>query len=87
MIIHLTSKQIADDIREVCGCSLVSFGKLAKYLGMSPNTARHFLAPVPCYQIGRKRCFMVKDVAKYIESCQAPIDIAAQYDDAPFIIG
>ncbi len=64
-----TKKQIAEDIRQQCG-NLVSFGKVAKYLGMSPHTAREFLEDVPCYCIGRKRCFFAIDLASKLICCE-----------------
>ena len=64
-----TKKQIADDIRAQCG-NLIPFGRLAKYLGLCPNKAREYLADVPAYDMGRKRCFFAIDVAKKLESCQ-----------------
>ena len=65
-----TRRQMADDIEHSCGSRLVSFGKLAKYLGMCPHSAREFLADVPCYNTGKKRCFLVTDVAKKLELCE-----------------
>lgn len=59
-------KQITDDLRQQCG-SVISFNKLAAYLGMSPKTARTFLSDVPCYEMGNKRCFLAVDVAKKLE--------------------
>lgn len=47
-----TRRQIADDIEHSCGSRLVSFGKLAKYLGMCPHSAREFLADVPLSRRG-----------------------------------
>ncbi len=64
-----TKKQIVEDIRQQCG-NLVPFGKAAKYLGMSPHTAREFLEDVPCYCIGRKRCFFAIDLANKLVSCE-----------------
>lgn len=61
-----SKKQIADDLRQQCG-SVISFGKLAEYLHMSPKTARAFLADVPCYDMGKKRCFFAVDVAQKLE--------------------
>lgn len=64
-----TRKQICEDIRQQCG-NLISFGNIARYLGMSPHTARDFLADVPSYATGGKRCFLAIDVAKKLESCE-----------------
>ena len=61
-----TKKEIAADLRAQCG-NVISFNKLAEYLGMAPKTARKFLADVPSYQLGSKRCFLVADVAAKIE--------------------
>ncbi len=60
-----TKKQIQEDIKKECG-NLVSFGAAAKYLGLSPHTARDYLADVPCYPIGNKRCFLAIDLANKI---------------------
>lgn len=62
-------KQIADDLRTQCG-NVISFNKLAKYLGMAPKTARKFLADVPSYEMGSKRCFLAVDVAAKIAGLQ-----------------
>lgn len=64
-----TKKQIADDLRAQCG-NMISFGQLARYLGLCPHTARAYLADVPAYDMGRKRCYLAIDVAKKLESCQ-----------------
>lgn len=64
-----SKKQIADDLRQQCG-SVISFNKLAAYLNMSPKTARAFLADVPCYDMGKKRCFFAVDVARKLEGLQ-----------------
>lgn len=60
-------KKLADDLRAQCG-NVISFNKLADYLGMAPKTARKFLADVPSYQLGSKRCFLAIDVAAKLES-------------------
>ena len=59
-------KKLADDLRAQCG-NVISFNKLAEYLGMAPKTARKFLEDVPSYQLGNKRCFLAVDVAAKIE--------------------
>ena len=64
-----TKKQIADDLRTQCG-SVISFNKMAAYLGMSPKTARKFLADVPSYDMGKKRCFLAIDMAAKIAGQQ-----------------
>ena len=61
-----TKKEIAADLRVQCG-TVISFNKLAAYLGMAPKTARKFLADVPSYEMGNKRCFLAVDVAAKIE--------------------
>ena len=62
-------KQIADDLRTQCG-NVISFNKLAKYLNMAPKTARKFLADVPSYEMGNKRCFLAVEVAAKIAGLQ-----------------
>lgn len=64
-----SKKQIADDLRAQCG-NVISFNKLAEYLNMAPKTARKFLADVPSYEMGNKRCFLAVDVAAKIEGLQ-----------------
>lgn len=64
-----TKKQIVEDIRQQCG-NLIPFGKAAKYLGMSPHTARAFLEDVPCYNTGQKRCFFAIDLANKLAACE-----------------
>ncbi len=64
-----TKKQIADDLRQQCG-NFISFGELSRYLGMCPSKAREFLADVPAYDTGRKRCYFAIDVAKKLEALQ-----------------
>lgn len=67
-----TKKQITEDLRQQCG-NLISFGKLAKYLGMSPHTARDFLSDVPSYETGGKRCFFAIDVAAKLAGCERAV--------------
>lgn len=67
-----TRKQIADDLRTQCG-KIISFGVLSEYLGMCPKAARKFLADVPSYNMGNKRCFFPIDVARKLESCEMTV--------------
>lgn len=61
-------KQIQAEIQAACGgANLISFGRLAKYLGIAPHTARELLAEVPSYEIGRKKCYFASDVARWLE--------------------
>lgn len=64
-----TKKQIVQDIREQVG-NFVSFGAVARYLGMSPHAARDFLADVPSYDVGKKRCFFAIDLANKLSGCE-----------------
>ena len=64
-----TKKQIADDLRQQCG-NFISFGDLSRYLGMCPSKAREFLADVPAYVTGRKRCYFAIDVATKLAGMQ-----------------
>ena len=64
-----TKKEIVNDIRAQCG-NLLTTKQVGKYLGLSPKTVRDFLAEVPCYDMGRKRCYMAIDVANRIAAAQ-----------------
>lgn len=64
-------KQIQSELQAASGgAKVISFGRLAKYLGISPHTARKLLADVPSYEIGHKRCFFASDVARWLENKQ-----------------
>ena len=64
-----TKKQIAEDIRREVG-NFASFGKLCKYLGLCPHAGRDFLADVPSYTLGNKKCYFAVDVANKIEMAE-----------------
>lgn len=64
-----TKKEIVNDIRAQCG-NLLTTKQVGKYLGLSPKTVREFMDGVPCYDMGRKRCYMAIDVANRIASAQ-----------------
>lgn len=64
-----TKKEIVADIRAQCG-NLITKKEVGKYLGLCPKTTREFLAGVPCYDMGRKRCYMAIDIANRIVSAE-----------------
>lgn len=70
-----TRRQIQEDLRQQCG-NLISFGKLCKYLGMCAHAGRDFLADVPSYEIGNKKCYLAIDIAKKLEAAERPAEIA-----------
>lgn len=64
-----TKKEIVEDIRRQYG-NLITSKNVGKYLGLCPKTTREFMAGVPCYDLGRKRCYMAIDVANRICSSE-----------------
>ena len=64
-----TKKEIVADIRAQCG-NLITTKAVGKYLGLSPKTTREFMEGVPCYEVGRKRCYLAIDLANRISSCE-----------------
>ena len=65
-----TKKEIVNDIRGQCG-NLITTKAVGKYLGLCPKTAREFMAGVPCYEVGRKKCYLAIDLANRICSSEA----------------
>ena len=65
-----TKKEIVADIRSQCG-NLISTKQVGKYLGLCPKSTREFMEGVPCYEVGRKRCYMAIDLANRLCSAEA----------------
>ena len=65
-----TKKEIVADIRANCG-NLITTKDVGKYLGLCPKSTREFMAGVPHYDIGRKKCYMAIDLANRICGCEA----------------
>ena len=65
-----TKKEIVNDIRSQCG-NLITTKAVGKYLGLCPKSTREFMEGVPCYEVGRKRCYMAIDLANRICSSEA----------------
>ena len=64
-----TKKEIVADIRAQCG-NLITTKQVGKYLGLCPKSTREFMEGVPCYEVGRKRCYMAIDLANRICSSE-----------------
>ncbi len=64
-----TKKEIVADIRSQCG-NLITTKAVGKYLGLCPKSTREFMEGVPCYEVGRKRCYMAIDLANRIYSSE-----------------
>ena len=64
-----TKKQIVEDLRQQYG-NLISTTDVGKYLGLCPKTTRIFMAGVPHYDMGRKRCYLAIDVANRLASAE-----------------
>lgn len=64
-----TKKEIVADIRSQCG-NLITTKQVGKYLGLCPKSTREFMEGVPCYEVGRKRCYMAIDLANRICSAE-----------------
>ena len=66
-----SKKQIQAELQSASGgARVISFGRLAKYLGVCPKTARKLLEGVPSYEIGQKRCYFTSDIALWLENKQ-----------------
>ena len=65
-----TKKEIVNDIRAQCG-NLITTKQVGNYLGLCPKSTREFMEGVPCYEVGRKRCYMAIDLANRICSSEA----------------
>lgn len=65
----MTKKEIAADIRQQVG-NVLSTNQVGEYLGMSPKPLRAFLADVPCFELGRKKCYFAIDLAKRLAEAE-----------------
>ena len=59
----MTKKEIVADIRQQVG-NVLSTKQVGEYLGMSPKPAKAFLEGVPCFELGRKKCYFAVDLAQ-----------------------
>ena len=59
----MNKKEIAADIRQQVG-NVLSTNQVGAYLGMSPKPLRQFLEGVPCFELGRKKCYFAVDLAQ-----------------------
>lgn len=59
----MTKKEIAADIRQQVG-NVLCTNQVGEYLGMSPKPLRVFLEGVPCFELGRKKCYFAVDLAQ-----------------------
>ena len=73
-----TKKEIVEDIRKQYG-NLISTKDAGKYLGLCPKTTRIFLAGVPHYDMGRKKCYLAIDIANRLISAE----MSKERDDDP----
>ena len=64
-----TRKEIVADIRQQYG-NLLTTAEVGRYLGLCPKTTREYMQGVPCYDMGRKRCYLAIDVASRIAAGQ-----------------
>ena len=65
----MTKKEIAADIRQQVG-NVLSTNQVGEYLGMSPKPLRAFLSSVPCFELGRKKCYFAVDLAQRLVEAQ-----------------
>lgn len=65
----MTKKEIAADIRQQVG-NVLSTNQVGEYLGMSPKPLRAFLEGVPCFELGRKKCYFAIDLAQRLAEAE-----------------
>ena len=61
----MTKKELIADIRAEAG-NVLTTKAVGKYLGLCPHATRDFLAGVPRFEIGRKKCVFAVDLANRI---------------------
>ena len=62
-----TVKEIAQDIKDVCGSSFINATQAGQYLGMSKDKRGAFLADLPVYQTGKEKKYHAIDIAKRMD--------------------
>ena len=62
-----TVKEIAADIKDTYGTSIINAAQAAEYLGMSRNKRGEFLASIPVYVTGRNKKYHALDIARRLD--------------------
>lgn len=57
-----TKKELIADMKAEFG-NFLNCKQAGDYLGLCPRATRDFLAGVPCFSIGRKKCYFPVDIA------------------------
>lgn len=60
-----TKKEIVADIRQQMG-NVLSSKQVGEYLNLCPRATRDYMRDVPCFGIGRKKCYFAIDLANRI---------------------
>ena len=60
-----TKKEIIADIKSTYG-NFLTTTQVGEYLGLCPRSTRAFMAGVPRFQVGVKRCYLPVDIANRI---------------------
>lgn len=64
-----TKKEIVADLKADYGHMLTA-KQVGDFLGLCPKATKEFMAGVPCFAVGRKKCYLPIDVANRLLAAQ-----------------